>query len=85
MSGKSKDEEALNPFEVAHWSGATAQETEQEAQLRVQAMQLAAQKSKQIDQFLQEGKKDMERRKKAVKILLLGALKLAPHLDDANI
>ncbi|KAF8196977.1 heterotrimeric GTP-binding alpha subunit [Pholiota molesta] len=72
MSGRSKDEEALNPFEVAHWSGATAQETEQEAQLRVQAMQLAAQKSKQIDQFLQEGKKDMERRKKAVKILLLG-------------
>lgn len=87
LSGRSKDktdDRALNPFEVSQWSGATAKETEQEAQLRVQALQQAAQTSRQIDQFLLEGKKELERRRKAVKILLLGSLKLALHLDDTD-
>lgn len=37
-----------------------------------QASQDAVKTSKQIDQYLLEGKKEIERRRKAIKILLLG-------------
>ncbi|KAF8968482.1 heterotrimeric GTP-binding alpha subunit [Flammula alnicola] len=62
----------LNPFEEARWSGAPESETEEEEQVRIQASQQAINTSREIDQFLQEGKKVMERRRRAVKILLLG-------------
>ncbi|KDR71584.1 hypothetical protein GALMADRAFT_75076 [Galerina marginata CBS 339.88] len=65
-----------NPYQVPRWSGQTASETEEEAQIRVQQMQEAANRSKGIDLMLQEGKRDIERRRKGVKILLLGALGL---------
>ncbi|KAF8151451.1 heterotrimeric GTP-binding alpha subunit [Crassisporium funariophilum] len=61
-----------NPFAVSRWSGATLFETEEEAQRRAQNMQDAVKKSKEIDAFLQEGKKSLDRRRRAVKILLLG-------------
>ncbi|KAH9475075.1 Guanine nucleotide-binding protein alpha-4 subunit [Psilocybe cubensis] len=62
----------LNPYSVARWSGATDSETEEEARLRLQAMQDAINVSRGIDIMLQESKRDMERRRKGVKILLLG-------------
>jgi len=61
-----------NPFQLPRWSGATPGETEEEAHARVQAMQAAVKTSKEIDMWLLEGKKALERRRRAVKILLLG-------------
>jgi len=61
-----------NPFQQARWTGAKPNETEQETQARVQQMKAAANESRRIDEQLQEGKKVLERRKKAIKILLLG-------------
>ncbi|KAF9484577.1 heterotrimeric GTP-binding alpha subunit [Pholiota conissans] len=66
------DRAELNPFEIAQWSGETSEETEEEARLRVQALQQAVQHSRRLDQYLLEGKKELDRRRKAVKILLLG-------------
>ncbi|PPQ85981.1 hypothetical protein CVT25_001680 [Psilocybe cyanescens] len=61
-----------NPYSVARWSGATGSETEEETQIRLQTMQDAINVSRGIDMMLQESKRDMDRRKKGVKILLLG-------------
>lgn len=47
-------------------------ETEEQASARVKTLQEAVRRSKEIDEGLQETKKVLERRKKAVKILLLG-------------
>ncbi|KAF9530777.1 heterotrimeric GTP-binding alpha subunit [Crepidotus variabilis] len=63
---------SVNPFQQPRWSGASPDETEEEAHARVLAMQQAVKTSKEIDAWLLEGKKAFERRKKAVKILLLG-------------
>lgn len=61
-----------NPFQVARWSGASPGETEAESHARVQAMQEAVKTSKEIDEWLLESKKALDKRKKAVKVLLLG-------------
>jgi len=66
----------VNPFQVSRWSGARPDETEEEAHARVQAMQDAVKTSKEIDQWLLEGKKALERRRRGVKILLLGVSSL---------
>ncbi|KIM43926.1 hypothetical protein M413DRAFT_17870 [Hebeloma cylindrosporum] len=63
---------SINPFQQAKWTGAKPNETEQETQARVQQMKAALNESRRIDQQLQEGRKTLERRKKAIKILLLG-------------
>lgn len=47
-------------------------ETEEQAAARVKAFQEAVKRSREIDDSLQETKKLLEQRKKAVKILLLG-------------
>ena len=62
-----------NPFQVPQWSGESPTETEAEARSRVEAMKKAANTSKEIDQYLLEGKKEIERRRKAIRIMLLGA------------
>ncbi|EAU83598.2 hypothetical protein CC1G_07971 [Coprinopsis cinerea okayama7 len=61
-----------NPFLSKGWSGANPNETEEEAQMRIKHMQEAHKKSKEIDSSLQEARKAMEKRRKGVKILLLG-------------
>ncbi|TFK38591.1 heterotrimeric GTP-binding alpha subunit [Crucibulum laeve] len=60
-----------NPF-MSKWSGALPDETEEETQERLQELQEAHKRSKEIDEFLQEGKRIIDQRKRAVKILLLG-------------
>ncbi|KAF5350090.1 hypothetical protein D9756_009254 [Leucocoprinus leucothites] len=50
----------------------SARESDEEAAARVKLLQDAVKRSKEIDESLQETKKALERRKKAVKILLLG-------------
>ncbi|KAJ3565920.1 hypothetical protein NP233_g7332 [Leucocoprinus birnbaumii] len=63
---------AFNPF-YARWSNAPLPgESEEQAAARVKLFQEAVKRSKEIDESLQETKKVLERRKKAVKILLLG-------------
>lgn len=47
-------------------------ESEEQAATRVKLLQEAVKRSKEIDDSLQETRKVLERRKKAVKILLLG-------------
>lgn len=61
-----------NPYKVSRWTGASVTETEEEVERRLQAMQDAIVVSKRIDMMLQESKKDLDRRRKGVKILLLG-------------
>jgi hypothetical protein len=48
-------------------------ESEEETTARVQLLQEAVKRSKEIDEKLQETKKVLDRRSKAVRILLLGA------------
>lgn len=54
-------------------------ETEEEARSRIAALQKATNMSKEIDQYLLEGKKDIERRRKAIKIMLLGTQTILSH------
>ncbi|KAF9448736.1 heterotrimeric GTP-binding alpha subunit [Macrolepiota fuliginosa MF-IS2] len=62
----------VNPF-YARWSNVPMPgETEEQAATRVKLLQEAVRRSKEIDESLQESRKMLERRKKAVKILLLG-------------
>ncbi|PPQ67438.1 hypothetical protein CVT26_007232 [Gymnopilus dilepis] len=83
--GKLSSSPPTNPYEVARWSGATESETEEEAQIRIQAMQEAANRSKGIDLMLQEGKKELDRRRKGVKILLLDfQLAFAPKYFESE-
>ncbi|KAF8881690.1 heterotrimeric GTP-binding alpha subunit [Gymnopilus junonius] len=70
--GKLPSSPPANPYQVSKWSGATDSETEEEAQVRIQVMQEAANRSKGIDLMIQESKKELDRRRKGVKILLLG-------------
>jgi len=62
-----------NPFQQARWTGEKPNETVQETQARLQQMKAALNESRRIDQQLQEGRKALERRKQAIKILLLGS------------
>ncbi|CAA7264533.1 unnamed protein product [Cyclocybe aegerita] len=64
-------EPPVNPFQTK-WTGATRHETDEEKEIRIRMMAEAVKTSKEIDQFLLEGKKALERRRKAIKILLLG-------------
>lgn len=75
-----------NPFQQARWTGAKPNETEQETQARIQQMKAALIESRRIDQQLQEGRKALERRKQAIKILLLGLFyrHLLCQLTDIN-
>jgi hypothetical protein len=75
-----------NPFQQARWTGAKPNETEQETQARIQQMKAALNESRRIDQQLQEGKKELERRKQAIKILLLGLFyrRFLCQLTDVN-
>ena len=63
---------ASNPFQSSCWTGERPDETEQEARDRVLAMQEALKRSKEIEAWLLEEKKILDKRRKAVKILLLG-------------
>ena len=73
---------STNPF-TTKWSGVPPNETEEEAQVRVKLMQEAVRVSKEIDQSLNEARKAIEKKKKAVKILLLGML-LRSRLDAVD-
>ena len=64
---------AFNPFYV-RWSNAPLPgESEEQVTVRVKSWQEAVKRSKEIDESLLETRIVLERRKKAVKILLLGA------------
>ncbi|TEB26394.1 P-loop containing nucleoside triphosphate hydrolase protein [Coprinellus micaceus] len=68
-----KDDLSANPFLSKQWNGGVRpNETEEEAQLRARQLQEAHKISKQIDSNLHEARKAMEKRRKGVKILLLG-------------
>ncbi|KAJ7593133.1 G-protein alpha subunit [Mycena floridula] len=60
----------VNPF--IHRAQIPPDETEQERAVRVRTSRDAQKKSRQIDESILESKKILDRRKKAVKILLLG-------------
>ena len=62
----------VNPFQSSSWTGERPDETEQEAQDRILAMQEALKRSKEIEAWLLEEKKFLDKRRKAVKLLLLG-------------
>ena len=72
-SNQDKSDDSTNPFHLTKWTGARSDETEQEAQARVQQMNAAVKESKRIDLQLEEGRKALERRRRAIKILLLGS------------
>lgn len=62
-----------NPFH-ARWAATPMPgESEEQTAARVNLLQEAVKRSKEIDENLQEAKKVIDRRKKAVRILLLGA------------
>ena len=71
--GSSKPEKSSNPFLSKQWNGSNPNETEEEAQARLRDLQEAQRVSKEIDHSLVESKKAMEKRRRGVKILLLGA------------
>jgi guanine nucleotide-binding protein alpha-1 subunit len=62
----------INPFTLARLP-IPPNETEEERATRVRIMQEAQDVSRQIDDSILESKKLMDKRKKATKILLLGA------------
>lgn len=64
--------QSTNPFHFKTWNGGHPDESEEEAQLRLKQLHDAQKISKQIDSSLGEARKAMEKRKKGVKILLLG-------------
>jgi guanine nucleotide-binding protein subunit alpha len=73
MSTSAASSPTFNPF-YARWSNAPLPgETEEQVADRVRVLHEAVRRSKEIDESLQETKKVLDRRKKAVKILLLGA------------
>jgi guanine nucleotide-binding protein subunit alpha len=75
-----KDDLSANPFLSKQWNGGVRpNETEEEAQLRARQLQEAHKISKQIDTNLHEARKAMEKRRKGVKILLLGKFSLSPQ------
>lgn len=55
------------------------EETEDERARRVHEQAEAVRISREIDESLQEAKRQIEKRKKATKVLLLGKLILPPH------
>ncbi|KAF5319706.1 hypothetical protein D9619_008514 [Psilocybe cf. subviscida] len=67
---KDKNSTGASPYDEG-WSGATPTETTEERQQRMYAMEKAAERSRQIEHFLLEGKKALDKRRKGVKILLL--------------
>jgi len=72
-SNPTRSDDSTNPFHQARWTGARSDETEEEAQARVQQMKAAANRSKRIDLQLEEGRNALERRRRAIKVLLLGS------------
>jgi len=74
----------FNPF-YARWSNAPLPgESEEQAIVRVKSLQEAIKRSKEIDESLLETKIVLERRNKAVKILLLGA-KLIVRIEEIEL
>jgi len=65
---------AKNPYSVPRWNGVTGGEPEEEVQQTLRTLQRNAEISKAIDIQLLEDKKKWDKRAKAVKIILLGAL-----------
>ena len=61
----------INPFNE-HWSATSPSDTHEEALAKERAFQEAQRISRQIDEKLLEAKKALEKKKKAVQILLLG-------------
>jgi guanine nucleotide-binding protein subunit alpha len=70
--GSSRSDKPSNPFLSKQWNGSNPNETEEEAQARLRQLQEAQRVSKEIDHSLGETKKAMEKRRRGVKILLLG-------------
>ncbi|KAJ2920508.1 hypothetical protein H1R20_g16585, partial [Candolleomyces eurysporus] len=70
--GSSRSDKSSNPFLAKQWNGSNPNETEEEAQTRVRQLQEAQRVSKEIDHNLSETKKALEKRRRGVKILLLG-------------
>jgi guanine nucleotide-binding protein alpha-1 subunit len=65
------DQSVENPFIVR--LKAPVGETEEERIRRVRALQDAQRVSREIDESLQEAKKQLDRRRRGIRILLLGA------------
>ncbi|PPQ72683.1 hypothetical protein CVT24_012661 [Panaeolus cyanescens] len=61
-----------NTFQTSRWGASITSGTEERVQTRAENAEQALKLSKEIDSLLQEGRKQLERRKKATKILLLG-------------
>ena len=61
---------ASGPFQATGWPTSPYLETEEELRIRSRAQEKT---SREIDLFLQTGKKTLERRRKGLKLLLLGA------------
>lgn len=62
----------MNPFQMPLWTDEKPNETEEEANARAQATQRAIETSTKIEAWLLDEKKALERRKRGIKILLLG-------------
>jgi guanine nucleotide-binding protein subunit alpha len=72
----------INPFQIPLWTGEKPNETEEEAEARTSATQEAIKTSKEIEAWLLEEKKVMDRRRRAIKILLLGQSLLAANINQ---
>jgi len=71
----------INPFQIPLWTDEKPNETEEEAKARTSATQEAIKTSKEIEAWLLEEKKVMDRRRRAIKILLLGQSLLAANIN----
>lgn len=58
--------------QASRWGASITSGSEERLQTRAENAEQALKISKEIDSILQEGRKQLERRKKATKILLLG-------------
>jgi len=68
----------VNPYQVPVWNAdAIVGETPDEAHARLRATERALETSKDIDRYLLESKKQLDRRRRAIKVLLLGAFLLS--------
>ena len=62
---------ALNPF-TERWAATSPSDTKEEAFAKERAFQEAQRISREIDEWLLESKKALDKKKKAAQILLLG-------------
>ncbi len=72
----------INPFQIPLWTDEKPNETEEETEARTRATQEAIKTSKKIEAWLLEEKQAMDRRRKAIKILLLGQSLLAANIKQ---